>query len=222
MEDLGGGRADAAEALGLAVAEDRAEVVLGGALGDGEGLREEDGALGVVAGGVVDELDGHELGVVVRCARSRRPSRARATRTRSASKQVSRRGVLLVHGEDGEVDDPVACARARAGRPRPSGRSRAWRSRRRPRRRGRWRGRRCSRAWCGKLGFSAWAALAIVSTSSRRRAGVLGGGVDGAVGLLAQAELLGGGLEAQPVGVGRDGGGARCRRGRRRRAPAAQ
>jgi hypothetical protein len=64
-QDLRCARADAAEALRLAVAEDAAEVVLGGSLGGRDGLGEEDGALRIVAGGVVDEGGGDELRVVV-------------------------------------------------------------------------------------------------------------------------------------------------------------
>ena len=107
-QDLGRGAADAAEALGLAVAEDRAEVVVGGTLGGREGLGEEDRALGVVAGGAVDEGDREELRVVeagrLELGDPVGPGDADDQRLEAGVGG----GVLLVHREDGEVLDPVA------------------------------------------------------------------------------------------------------------------
>ncbi len=144
-QDLGRGAADAAEALGLAVAEDRAEVVVGRALGGRERLREEDGALGVVAGGAVDEGDREELRVVeagaLELVDPLRPGDADDQRLeagvawrRSACTSGRRRGARSRRG-----------GRARGGRPRASGRRRASGSRRRPRRACRRRARRCRR-----------------------------------------------------------------------------
>ena len=107
-EGRGGGAADAAEALGLTVAEDRAEVVVGGPLAGGEGLGEEDGALGVVAGGAVDEGDRKELGVVVAGALQLVDPLGPGDADDQCLEAGVARGVLLVHREDAEVLDPVS------------------------------------------------------------------------------------------------------------------
>ena len=104
----GRGAADAAEALRLAVAEDGAEVVLGGRLGGGEGLGEEHRALGVIARGAVDEGDRQELGVVEsRALELVDPLRPRDADDQRLEADVAR-GVLLVHRKHAQVLDPVA------------------------------------------------------------------------------------------------------------------
>ena len=106
-QELGGRAADAAEALRLAVAEDPAEVARR-ALGDGERLREEHRALGVVARGVVDERDRDELRVVVAGAlQLGDPLGPRDAHDQRLEARVAR-GVLLVHREHDQVLDPVA------------------------------------------------------------------------------------------------------------------
>ena len=114
VKGLGGGGSDAAEALGLAVAEDGAEVELGGGFGVGEGLGEEDGALGVVAGGVVEELDGDELGVVVAGGLELCDPLGPGDLDEERLEGDVARGVLLVHGKDDEVLDPVLAPELRA------------------------------------------------------------------------------------------------------------
>ncbi|CAM5265545.1 hypothetical protein SGRI78S_00930 [Streptomyces griseus subsp. griseus] len=64
-EQVDGGLGDAAEAGGLAVAEDAAPAEALGGLAHGDGLREEHRGVGVVAGGEVLEGDAAEEGVVV-------------------------------------------------------------------------------------------------------------------------------------------------------------
>ena len=106
MEDLRGGAADPAEALGLAVAEDRAEVSRR-ALVHGEGLGEEDRALGVVAVGVVDQLDRDELGVVVAAGLELGDELGPGGADQQRLEAGVAGGVLLVHREDDQVLDPV-------------------------------------------------------------------------------------------------------------------
>ena len=83
-QQLGGRAAHAPEPLGLAVAEDRPEVVPTGRSAVGEGLGEQHGALGVVAGRAIDEGDRDELRVVVAGAPRARPTTAARARGRPA------------------------------------------------------------------------------------------------------------------------------------------
>ena len=191
-QDLGGGAADAAEALGLAVAEDRAEVVLGRALGGREGLREEDRALGVVARGVVDE---GRPGRTSRC----RSGCARALTTHSRPRDADdqrleagvARGVLLVHREDDQVLDAVAAVALGPERLHRAGEVRLRRTRPRPTRRGR---RASASMYVGLVGEAMAERLGPGGDVGRpARAWSRGRGpraVDRAVGRLQGAELL--------------------------------
>ena len=95
------------QALRLAVAEDRAEVARR-AFGGREGLGEEDGALGVVPAGVVDEGDGDVLGVVVARALELGDELGPGGADDQRLEAGVPGGVLLVHREHGEVLDAVA------------------------------------------------------------------------------------------------------------------
>ena len=106
LQDLGGAARDAAQALGLAVAEDRAEVRRR-ALVAGERLREEHRALRVVAVGEVDEVDREELGVVVAGGLDLGDELGPGDADDQRLEAGVGGGVLLVHREDGEVLDPV-------------------------------------------------------------------------------------------------------------------
>ena len=185
-------------------------MVVGGPLAGGEGLREEDGALGVIARGVVDEGDREELGVVVAGALELvDPLRPRDADYERLEAGVARR-VLLVHRHHAEVLDPVAPVALGA--------------------------EGLERAVEGGLGEAAVGpgeqvgaehvyVFVLMGKAGLQRLGRLGdrggqvaqllrvvrGGVDGAVGGLGQAQLLD--RRAQPgpgrVGGRRGGGGRR-------------
>ena len=202
-EDLRRASRDAAEALRLAVAEDRAEVARR-AFGGGERLGEEDGALGVVAARVVDEGDGDVLGVVVAGALQLGDELGPGGADDQRLEAGVPGGVLLVHREHGEVLDAVATVLLGAeglggahevglGEPgvRPGAEVVAERA--------------DVVVLVGEVGREALRGVGDRAGEVLGAGGVVLRGVDRAVGLLHRAQLLDGLLELGPGGVGLGG-----------------
>ena len=160
---------DAAEAGGLAVAEDAAPGEALGGLAHGDGLREEHGGVGVVAGGEVLEGDAAEQRVVVAGAlqlgQPVGPDHAQHDRFEVAVRVA----VLRVHREDDQVLEAVRAAPRRAGRRAASRGSRARRSRRRPSGAGRRRAPRGRRRRAAAAGTSSSTASTTRSHARPRR-----------------------------------------------------
>ena len=106
-QHVGGVRGDGAQAGGLAVAEDRAEVVRGLVRAHRDGLREQHRGVGLVAGRPVHERDRHELRVLeARALELREPLGPRHADDQRLEDLLGR-PVLLVHREHDEVLDAV-------------------------------------------------------------------------------------------------------------------